>query len=162
MKIINIINKMYTVLSPMPAFNSWKGRGTVVFWYRAGKVRDGFQYGEIIKGYNDMTPKDKQLSENCVNELFTSEEVKALGHFVETELERELIVQAEINLSQPIWEQEYYGPINDSSTDGIIHLNMMENYNLPFVVRGYFSPAEGDPILKHWSADKFIKPVKRC
>ena len=51
MKIINIINKMYSVLSPMPAFNSWKGRGTVVFWYRAGKVRDGFQYGEIIKGY---------------------------------------------------------------------------------------------------------------
>ena len=160
MKIINIINKMYSVFSPMPAFNTWKGRGLHVFWYRAGKVRDGFQYGKLIKGYNDMTQEDKRLTEDCVNELFTSDEVKALRNFVETELERELIVQAEIDLTQPISEQEYYGPYGDSITDGTIFLNMVENYNLPFVVRGSFSPEEGDPIIKHWSADKF-KPVTK-
>jgi hypothetical protein len=161
MKIINIINKMYSVLSPMPAFNTWKGRGLHVFWYRADKVRDDFHYGEIIKGYNDMTPEDKRLTEVCVNELFTSDEVKALRNFVETELERELIVESEINLSQPIWEQDYNGPYSDHINDGTIYLNMMENYNLPFVVRGSFSPEEGDPIIKHWSADKFMKPVTK-
>ena len=155
------INKLYSVLSPMPAFNSWKGRGTVVFWYRAGKVRDGFQY-ELIKGYDDMTQEDKRLTKVCVNELFTSNEVQALRYFVETVLERELIVEGEFNLSQPIWEQDYYSPYSDHINDGTIYLNMMENYNLPFVVRGYFSPQEGIPILKHWSAEKFMKPVKIC
>lgn len=161
MKIINIINKMYTVLSPMPVFDSYEG-GLYVVWYRADKVRDGFQYGKLIKGYNDMTTEDKRLTEDCVNELFTSDEVKALRNFVETELEKELFVEAKINLTQPIWEQDYYGPYSDSNTNGTIFLNMVENYNLPFEVRGHFNPAEGDPIIKHWAADKFMKPVKIC
>jgi len=55
------IDKLYSVFSPMPSFNSWKGDLTTVFWYRADKVRDGFKYGEIIEGYNDMTPEDKRL-----------------------------------------------------------------------------------------------------
>ena len=157
---MKIINKMFTLLSPMPVFDHWDG-GLFVEWYRADKVRDGFQYGEIIKGYNDMTLEDKRLTEVCVNELFTSNEVQALRNFVETELERELIVEFEIDLSQPISEQEYYGPYGDSITDETIFLSMVENYNLPFEVRGSFLPQEGDPILKHWSADKFMQPATK-
>ena len=159
MKIININNKMYSVLSPMPSFNSYKGRAVTVFWYRADKVREGFQYGEIIKGYNDMTPEDKRLYEACVNELFTSAEVKALRQFVEEELERELIVDIEFDLSQPLSDQREYYPYGNDGGDDTIYLNMLENYNLPFEVRGSFMPEEGDPVIKHWDVEKFMKPV---
>jgi hypothetical protein len=154
-------DKLFTVWSPMPSFNSWKGRGTSVFWYRADKPRDGFQYGEIIKGYNDMTEEDKRLHESCVNKLFTSDEVKALRHFVETELERELFVDFEIDLSQPLSEQECNVSGGDYSEDDSIYLNQMEGYNLPFEVRGIYFPEEGDPVIKHWSVDKFKKPAKK-
>lgn len=109
--------------------------------------------------YNDMTPGDKRLYEACVNELFTSDEVQLLRQFVEEELERELYVDDEIDLNQPLRKQEYYGPINDSDGEDIIYLNMMEGYNLPFEVRGYYMPEEGVPILKHWSPYKFSKPA---
>ena len=110
-----------------------------------------------------MTPEDKRLSEVCVNQLFSSEEVESLKHFLEVELERELDVVYEIDPTIPIWEQEYHCPWSDfdSDYDGTIYLNMLENYNLPFEVRGYFSKAEGNPILKHWTADKFMKPVTK-
>ena len=155
------ITKMYTVCSPMPSFDSYKGDWVSVWWYRADKVRDGLQYGDIIKGYNDMTQEDKRLTEMIVNQLFTPEEVKALRHFVEEELERELIVEFKIDLSQPILEQEYYGPINDSDSENIVYLNMLESYNLPFEVRGHYIPEEGDPVIKHWDVDKFMKPTKK-
>ena len=153
------IDKMYKVLSPMPSFNSWKERAVIVRWYRADEVRDGFQYSEIIKGYNDMTQEDKRLYESCVNELFTYDEVQLLKQFVEEELDKELIVEDEIDLSQPLSEQEYYGLINDS--EDIICLDMLESYNLPFEVRGSFSPEEGDPVIKHWDVEKFMKPVTK-
>jgi hypothetical protein len=109
---------------------------------------------------SDWEPK--KLVKYNRDKTFTSDEVKALRNFVETKLERELFVGFEIDLTQPICEQEYYGPYGgDSITDGTIYLNVMENYNLPFEVRGKFFPAEGDPIIKHWSAEKFIKPVTK-
>ncbi len=157
---MNKIDKLFSVLSPMPSFDN-RDCCVLVWWYRADKVRDGFQYGKIIEGYNDMTPEDKRLSEVCVNQLFSSDEVESLRHFIEVELERELDVEFEYDPTQPIWEQEYYSPFSDSVTDGTIYLNMLENYNLPFEVRGSFIPAEGNPILKHWTADKFMKPVTK-
>ena len=158
---MNKITKMYTVCSPMPSFDSYKGDWVSVWWYRADKVRDGLQYGDIIKGYNDMTQEDKRLTEIIVNQLFTPEEVKVLRHFVEEELERELIVEFKIDLSQPILEQEYYGPINELYGEDIIYLNMLEGYNLPFEVRGHYIPESGDPVIKHWDPDKFRKPTKK-
>ena len=158
---MNNIDKLFTLISPMPSFNSYKEECVTVFWYRADKERDGFQYGEIIKGYNDMTPEDKRLTEVCVNELFTSDEVKALRHFVEAELKGRLIVEPEINLSKPIWEQDYCGPYNTSSADSTIFLNMLKNYNLPFEARGYFNPNLGLPIVKYSTAYDFMKPAKK-
>ena len=155
------IDKLFSVISLMPSFNSYKGRPVIVSWYKADKVRDDFQCGEIIEGYNDMTPEDKKLYQACVNELFTSEEVKALRQFVEEELERELIVEFEFDLSQPLSEQEEYYPHGNGSEDDTIHLNMMEGYNLPFEVRGSFIPEEGDPVIKHWDVEKLSKPDKK-
>jgi len=156
------IDKLYAVFSPMPSFDN-KERCVSVWWYRGDKVRDGFKYGKVIEGYNDMTPEDKRRSEFCVNYLFSSDEVESLRHFLEVELERELEVEFEYDPTQPIWEQDYYGPHSDTGTDsdGTIYLNMLENYNLPFEVRGSFIKAAGDPILKHWMADTCMKPTTK-
>jgi hypothetical protein len=156
---MNKITKLYSVISPMPSFDSWKGDWVTVWWYRADKIRNGLKYDEIIKGYNDMTQEDKRLYEACVNELFTSDEVKALRKFVEEELDRKLLVEFEFDLSKPLSEQEYYGLHDDS--EHTIYLNMIGNYNLPFEVRGNFMPEQGEPIIKHWTVEKFMKPVKK-
>jgi hypothetical protein len=66
-----------------------------------------------------------------------------------------------LRASQPLIEQEYHGPINDSDREDIIYLNMMEGYNLPFEVRGYFMPEQGDPVIKHVTAEKLSKPAKQ-
>ena len=154
------IDKLFSVLSPMPSFDN-KDCCVLVWWYRADKVRDGFQYGKFIDCYNEMTPEKKRWSEVCVNQLFSSDEIESLKHFLEVELEKELLVDFELDPTRPIWEQEYYGPHNNTDRDGTIYLNMLENYNLPFEVRGFFIKAEGNPILKHWTADKCIKPVTK-
>jgi hypothetical protein len=151
--------KLHNVFSPML---NLKELDTVVFvyWYRAEKTRDGFQYGEIIKGYNDMTPEDKSLYESCINELFTTNEFYALRDFLGLEVS-EPIYSNGINLSQPISEQNYCGPYTNSSADSTIFLNMLENYNLPFEVRGHFNPDLGIPIVKYSTAYDFMKPAKK-
>ena len=93
--------------------------------------------------------------------LFTPEEVKALRHFVEEELERELIVEFDIDLSQPLDKQDCMGPINDSDGEDIIYLNTLESYNLPFEVRGIYYSEQGMPVIKDWEAYKFRKPTKK-
>ncbi len=159
---MNKIDKLFSVLSPMPSFDN-KDCCVLVFWYRADKVRDGFQYGKVIEGYNDMTPEDQRFYEFLVNYLFTFDEVESLRHFIKKELENDLYVDYEIDPTIPIWAQEHYGPCRevDLDADGTIYLNMLGNYNLPFEVRGYFLEQEGTPILKHWSADKCMKPVTK-
>ena len=165
---MNKFDKLYSVSSIMPTFDTtgWYIAGSYsvsVDWFRADKVRGGFQYSKIIEGYNDMTPEDQRFYEFLVNYLFTFDEVESLRHFIKKELENDLYVDYEIDPTKPVWEQEYYGPCRevDPDADGTIYLNMLENYNLPFEVRGYFDKQEGNPIMKHLSADKLMKPVTK-
>ena len=53
---MNKFDKLYSVSSIMPTFDTtgWYMAGSYsvsVDWFRADKVRDGFQYEKIIEGY---------------------------------------------------------------------------------------------------------------
>ena len=140
---------LYEVFSKMPDCHS---SGTVdVHWANIYNERDDCQYGEIIQGYNDMTPLDKCFPKMCIEMLFTSDEVKALRHFLNENLRCDLEVFKIIDLSLPLKEQEYaiHGGLFDTFVE--IPIYEMDNYNLPFDVKGYFDPTKGDPIIEGWA-----------
>ena len=158
---MNKFDKLYFPSSILPTFD-YKHR-VGINWFRAGLKRDGIQYGNIIKGYNDMTRKDRRQNEFFINILFTSDEVESLTHFLRVELDKGLYVSYEFDPTQPIiLKQKFYGPVRDTDSDttGLIFLNRLENYNLPFEVRGIFDKSQGTPVLKHLTPDKLMKPVK--
>ena len=140
---------LYEVFSKMPAYHS---AGTVdVYWFNISDPRDDYQYGEIIHGYNGMTPTDKGFPETCIDVMFTSEEVKALKHFSEENLKCNLEVFKIIDLSLSLKEQEYafHSGIQEKHVE--FPLYRMENYNLPVYIMGYFDPRKGVPIIEGWA-----------
>ena len=51
-------DKLFTAISPMPSFNSYKDECVIVYWYRVDKTRDGFKYDEIIETPIDVSTCD--------------------------------------------------------------------------------------------------------
>jgi len=55
--------------------------------------------------------------------------------------------------------------VKDGAAGGTVNRELSAlkriSYNLPFEVRGTFIPEQGDPVIKHWDVEKFMKPVTK-
>jgi len=134
------IEKLYRVYSNINNFN---GNGNVrATWYYADKKWAGVNYDKIIKGYVDMDLESRKDAEDYVNEMFTEDEIEFLKHFIKKELEADLVVLEEplpidVNSFDEYGQEiRLYNFSEWAPGSDIIHLNRMENYDLPFKIKG--------------------------
>jgi len=134
------IEKLYRVYSTTNNFN---GNGNVrATWYYADKKWVDVNYAKIIKGYADMDLESRKAPESYVNELFTEDEVEFLRYFIEEKFGANLVVVEEplpinVNIFDKYGQEIRLCNFGEwAPGSNIIDLNKMENYDLPFKIKG--------------------------
>jgi hypothetical protein len=115
-------------------------------WFKSGDDRTRRSYGELIEGYDAMSPaeRDEQgigYAEDYVDELFTEDEAGQLTDYLAREYTGYVTTTREVSL--PLQENMMgVGAIAVGGGDGFYTESSKPAYSLPFEVWAYYDLVE--------------------
>ena len=138
------IKKLYRAGSVV--YDSNGKNGIRVIWYYAENRVYPVKYENIIKDYKKMPSREKMAAIRYVDEFFTYDQIKLLKEFIKKEFGTELTVEEHCF---PIIAQEIdkdgdevinlaFGEFEAGGRINIVQLNKLDNYDLPFKVKGAY------------------------
>lgn len=128
------------------------GKANLLFeYFKMSPPREVIDYSKVIKGYDQLTEKEKQCSEEYVNEFFTQEEFEMFRAFLKKNNgERHMIFKeccCPIKVKYP-----YIGnimpPLKERyrfDMELFEFRKLFSKYDLPFEVFGYIQPIDFYP-----------------
>ena len=139
--------------------------GTVYHWFYTDKKRDNINYDEVIEGYSDMNPKEREEAEEYVNQFFTFDELKPLTHFLNAEFGIENFAILELSTSIETHCNENGSrekfltlkEVNSKYFDN--NFNDIESQDLPFKISGLPCLIYGMS-MRSIVEDKSIRPLE--
>ena len=138
------IENLYKANSIVKKFNG--NKNVKIHWYYADEKWADANYNSIIKGYDDMSQKDKKTAEMVINEYFTLDEIEFIRPYLKGKFNNLKVEEVSLPMEFKFFtkiDNEFviYTPFSfRAAYSDTIYLEEEKDYDLPFKVWGYIYP----------------------